>query len=151
MHFKESKEVLLIEVSLLWDTLSPQSRSFGMYYCNMTKNNNLYNIYIKNSKYFLKILFLLKNPTFIINNFLKYGICDLPLIKLLFELLDQKCNFFNSWLLSLVSLVYVAMAEVAYGKWDVINNGAYKLVRKIGSGSFGTIYLGLNTKTGEVS
>lgn len=46
---------------------------------------------------------------------------------------------------------FCIMADSTHGKWDVINNGTYRLIRKIGSGSFGTIYLGLNTKTGEVS
>ncbi len=36
------------------------------------------------------------------------------------------------------------------GKGGLIFNGAYRLERKIGSGSFGTIYLGVNTKTNEV-
>ena len=32
-----------------------------------------------------------------------------------------------------------------------VSGGKYRLVRKIGSGSFGDIYLGLNNQSGEVS
>lgn len=42
------------------------------------------------------------------------------------------------------------MADFVHGKLDLINRGTYRLTQKIGSGSFGTIYLGINTKTGEV-
>lgn len=32
-----------------------------------------------------------------------------------------------------------------------VSGGKYRLVRKIGSGSFGDIYLGINNQSGEVS
>ena len=35
-------------------------------------------------------------------------------------------------------------------KCEFLVNGKYRLVRKIGSGSFGDIYLGINTANGEV-
>ena len=35
-------------------------------------------------------------------------------------------------------------------KSEFLVNGKYRLVRKIGSGSFGDIYLGINTANGEV-
>lgn len=43
------------------------------------------------------------------------------------------------------------MSGSATGKSEFIVGGKYRLVRKIGSGSFGDIYLGINTQNGEVS
>lgn len=37
-----------------------------------------------------------------------------------------------------------------YEKNDLIINDIYRLIRKIGCGSFGVIYLGVNQKNGEV-
>lgn len=36
-------------------------------------------------------------------------------------------------------------------KAEYVAGGKYKLMRKIGSGSFGVIYLGINLDNGEVS
>ena len=42
------------------------------------------------------------------------------------------------------------MASASVSQKDIHVGGKYRLVRKIGSGSFGDIYLAINTVNGEV-
>jgi casein kinase 1 alpha len=41
--------------------------------------------------------------------------------------------------------------DVANTKYEFIVGGRYRLIRKIGSKSFGDVYLGINIANGEVS
>jgi casein kinase 1 alpha len=44
-----------------------------------------------------------------------------------------------------------AVSTHSSNKSEFLVSGKYRLVRKIGSGSFGDIYLGINVTNGEVS
>jgi casein kinase 1, alpha len=41
-------------------------------------------------------------------------------------------------------------SALSSSKADFLVNGKYRLIRKIGNGSFGDIYLGINVSSGEV-
>lgn len=57
---------------------------------------------------------------------------------------------FSSYFIFSLRVVRSRMLYWKYDKDELIINDLYRLIRKIGCGSFGVIYLGVNQKNGEV-